>query len=99
MEGRSNRRTGLLLAGALLGPPALLSLYLGLSRWPTRWFTGGSDWAALALSVGVGVAFIGWLPLPATARGVLAVLYVPVAGFGLVLYALTFVGLLFGDWL
>jgi hypothetical protein len=99
MEGQSGRWTGLLLAGVLLGPPAVMSLYLGLSRWPTRWFTTGTDGAALAVAVVAGLACIARLPVPATARVMLALVYVPAAGLALVLYALYFVGVVFGDWL
>jgi hypothetical protein len=90
---------GLLLVGALFGPPALMSAYLYLSRWPTRWFTGDSDWGALGLSVAVGAACIAGLPMPGAWRLVLAIVYVPVAVFALIVYSLSFVGTMFGDWL
>jgi len=99
MDGQRGRRIGLLLVVILCGPLALMSVYLGFSRWPTRWFTGGSDWVALLLSVGIGLVGIGRLPIPVVARAVLAVLYVPVAGFVLLLYSLCFVGYMFDDWL
>jgi hypothetical protein len=86
-----------LLAGMLFGPPALMSVYLLLSRWPTRWFTGGSDWLAHLVSVGVGVVCIGLLPLPGIARGVLALLYAPLAVFAVLMYSLYFVCMVFGD--
>ena len=99
MEGQREQTGCRPLVGIVLGPPALMSVYLGLSRWPARWFTEISDLAALVLSVGAGVIWIGRLPVPDAVRGVLALLYVPVVGFVLVMYSLAFVGYMFGDWL
>jgi hypothetical protein len=99
MEGRRGGAVSWLLAGALIGPPVLMSVYLGLSRWPTRWFTTGSDWAALALSAAVGAVCIAWLPVSAAVRITLAAVYLPVEGYALFLYTLYFVGVVFGDWL
>ena len=39
MEAQSPRTTGWLLVGALLGPPLVMSAYIVLSRWLTRWST------------------------------------------------------------
>jgi hypothetical protein len=99
MEGRHERSEGWLLVGIVFAPPTLMSLYLGFSRWPSRWFTESCDWTALALSVGVGVACIARLHKPLALRVVFCLLYIPAAGFALVLYFLYFVGVVFGDWL
>ncbi len=88
-----------LLICIVIGPTVLMSCYLTLSRWPLRWFTGASDWAALVLSVMVGVACIVRLPVPAAQRAVLALIYTMLSGFGLCMYSLYFVGIIFGDWL
>jgi hypothetical protein len=92
-------RTGVLLLIAAVGPLALISAYLWLSRWPIRWFVAESDIAFSLISVGVGVVCITKLPIHAVGRLVLACLYVPIALFLLVLYALYFVGFMFDDWL
>ena len=87
------------LLGALVGPLVLVSVYLTLSRWPTRWFTGESDLLALAVAIAFGIAWIVRLPVSMGLRVGLAIAYVPVMGFSLILYALNFVGVMFGDWL
>jgi hypothetical protein len=99
MKQRGEQAVGWAVVGALVAPPAVMSAYLALSRWPSRWFTAGSDWLFLALSVGVGVAFLARLPLPSVGRMALACMYVAVAGVALVLYSLYFVGFVFDDWL
>jgi hypothetical protein len=75
-----------LLLGILFGPLALFSLYVLVSPPPTRpGFIESSDWIAGALSIGIGVACIARLHLPLALRLVLSLLYIPVAGFALVL--------------
>jgi hypothetical protein len=51
------------MAGMLIGPLVIVSVYLMLSRWSARWFTTESDWWALAIAVAVGVVSISRLPI------------------------------------
>jgi hypothetical protein len=87
MESLEVRRICLLLAGALVGPPAVLSLYFGLAWLLIRDGDCGF-WCLLApaFGIGSGVACICWLPLRDILRGLVALIYVPVASFGLLLY-------------
>jgi hypothetical protein len=87
------------MAGMLIGPLVIVSVYLMLSRWSARWFTTESDWWALAIAVAVGVVSISRLPISPLLRIVLAVWFVPFAWFALLFYSLAFLGLVFGDWL
>ena len=99
MANRRNRLVGWMLFGIFCGPLTVMSVYLGLSRWPTHWCTAASDWTAIGVAVGVGTASIARLPLPAGVRMVLALAYVPVAGCLMLVYSVYFVGVVFGDWL
>lgn len=84
---------------AIAVPFLLMSGYLFFSRWPEPWFTGGSDYAAIGVSVIVGLAFIASLQVQMMYRAILALLYVPALCGALFIYAFWFVGTLFGDWL
>lgn len=84
-------------AGIVLGPPAVFTVYLTLSRWPSKVSTGDRDWAALVLSILAGVICIARLKIPATLRVVLAVIYCPIAGWLLIYWAFFFVCAVFGD--
>lgn len=95
--GTSQRTLGCVLIGLILGPLVPMSVYLWMSRWPTRWFTASSDWTALLLSVSVGLIFVPWLPVSAAMRVIFALLYFPIACLGLFLYTMGFVGAVFGD--
>ena len=99
MAERNERAVCLLLMGAVIGPLALMSVYLGFSRWPTRWFTAESDWLLLILSLGVGVVCLARLPIHPLVRVALSCVYVPVGGYVIIMYTLYFVGHVFGDWL
>jgi hypothetical protein len=100
MEQRSCYR-GILwrsIAAAVV-PFAVLSAYLFFSRWPSRGFTGFSDYVALAGSVAVGIVFIVILPIRPAARFVWSIIYVLSIPFLLVYYCFFFVGVVFGNWL
>jgi len=87
------------LAGALLGPFVLFSLYLAVSRWPVRWFTGVSDYAAMAVAAGIGLGFIWFLPVRLPWRVLFAALLTLLLWLSLLPFGLLFVGGVFGDWL
>lgn len=86
-------------AGALLGPFIVFSLYLSVSRWPVRWFSGVSDYAAMAFAAGVGLSFIWFLPAQLVWRVLWAILLAFLLWFALLPFGLFFVGGVFGDWL
>ncbi len=90
---------GLRAVASVVTPFVLMSAYLLLSRWPSRWFTGPSDFAAGAVSLLVGSVFIATLPVSREVRAISLLFYVPGFCFLLFLYCLEFVGLVFGDWL
>ena len=92
-------KIGFRITIALLAPFILFSMYLLFSRWPWSWFTTFTDYAGEGLSVLLGAAMIATLPLSREARVLFLVLYVPPLCFILFLYALQFVGMVFGDWL
>ncbi len=97
MESSATRKQVLLsVALALVAPIAIMSAYLWLSRDPD-WWTSFSDQAAFVVAVAVGLVGILRLPLQKLARVVLAVLYVPAAGAGLIFFTLSFVCGMFGD--
>lgn len=82
---------------ALVGPIVVASAYLTLSRWPVRWWSGGSDYLALALAVLVGVVGV-CLVIRGTARRVIAsMVYACVAVLAVAWYSLAFVCGAFGD--
>ncbi len=89
---------GLRTTAAGVLPFAVLSAYLVFSRWPSRWFTGLSDFAAGAVAVLLGSAFIATLPTSREVRVLLLLFYVPILCVLLFFYGLEFVGMVFGDW-
>ena len=90
---------GLRAVAALVIPFVVMSAYLLLSRWPSRWFTAPSDYAAGGVSLLAGAIFIATLPISRVVRATLLVFYVPMLWFLLFLYSLEFVGAVFGDWI
>jgi hypothetical protein len=82
-------RTTLCVMVAVLGPPALLQLYFmsGASDTPAP----TAEWVAFAVSLAVGTAAIVALPLSWPLRVVAVYVYIPVAFYGLMLFALNYV--------
>lgn len=80
-------------------PFAVASVYLWLSRWPSRWFTELSDYTAFAVSIAAFTAAVLMLPLERKKKVLIAVCSVPFLAAALVLFSLVFVGYAFGDWL
>ncbi len=68
---------GLRAVAAVVIPFVVMSVYLSLSRWPSRWFTTRSDYAAGAVSLVAGSIFIATLPTTREVRGLLLLFYVP----------------------
>ena len=89
----------MLALGALAIPFLVLSLYLAVSRWPSRWFTATSDYAAISVSALVGGALIWQMPFRQPIRVAAIVIAVPVLAVLLFYFAFFFVGAVFGDWL
>jgi hypothetical protein len=83
---------------AVIVPFALMGLYLGFSRWPSRWFTEGSDYVALIACVGFGIAQVWRMPLSQKHRMVAAFGLAVILAVGLPLFGYAFIGLVFGDW-
>jgi hypothetical protein len=94
-ETTSQDFTWRVVAAALL-PIATESAYVLLSRWPSSRFTTASDFAAFALSILIGAAFIWTLPLRLSRRVFALLLYIPVVAASLFLYALMLAAV-FGD--
>jgi hypothetical protein len=92
---RRTATTGWLLA--LAGPIVVVSLYLTFSRWPIRWWSGGSDYLALALAVVVGVVGICLVVRGTARRIIVSVVYACVAALAVAWYSLAFVCSAFGD--
>jgi hypothetical protein len=82
---------------ALGGPIVVASAYLTFSRWPIRWWSGGSDYLALALAVLVGVVGICLAVRGAARRIIASVVYACVAVLAVAWYSLAFVCSAFGD--
>ena len=82
---------------ALLGAPALWSLYLVLSRIPVRWFTPETDYVALGVSVLIGVVAIFSSALSRLGKVILCAVYAPVCAACLVFYSMFFLCAIAGD--
>ncbi len=96
----STKTRGILAAiVAAAGPFIVMSVYLLVSRWPTRWFTDFSDNIAFAIAVAIAPVCISLLPLKIWSRVAIAILVTPALAFSLFFYSLAFVGSVFGDWL
>ena len=89
----------MLVAGAVVGPFAVMSLYLLFSRWPTRWFTGSSDYVAISVSALLAAPLIWLMPLRPLLRIAVALVVATILSVLLFLYSFYFVGAVFGDWL
>ena len=83
--------------GAAVGPFFVLSVYLFLTRWPSSRFTTFTDYAGLAGSGLVGVAFILTLPIRVVLRLLLTLVYIPVVGLFLWLFTIWFIVAVFHD--
>lgn len=90
---------GIRAAAAIVVPFVIMSAYLLLSRWPSRWFTGASDLAAFAVSLLAGGLFIATMPIGRAVRVLLLLFYLPMFWFLLFMYGLQFVSVVFGDWI
>ena len=95
--GAKQRRFWWCLVAAVLLPFAVESIYLFFSRWSSYHFTAFSDWAGSIVSIIVGAAFIGFLPLQARWRVISLVIYVPVFFALLAFYDLMFIAIVFHD--
>lgn len=83
----------------VLVPFVIASVYLWLSRWPTRWFTGSSDCIALAVAVAAFVIGVLALPMGRRKKILIAACGAPFVAVALFIYFFVFVGIAFGDWL
>lgn len=99
MVTRQGSRAPMLVAAAVVGPFAVMSLYLFFSRWPTRWFTGSSDYVAIPVSALLAAALIWLVPLRPLVRIAVALVAATLLWGLLFLYSFYFVGAVFGDWL
>jgi hypothetical protein len=81
----------------VLGPLLVASVYLVLSRWPERWFTPMSDYAALGVAVLVGIAGFFVLVSRPWLRVVTIAVYIPLATMVVTGHALLFLCIVFGD--
>ena len=93
-----------MILAACVAPVAVMSAYLLptrwlLSRWPWLAFTRWSDWAALAVSLAVGVGILARYPIRPAGRVLVISLYLPFAVGYLLVYSIYFVGIVFGHWL
>ena len=75
----------------------IVAVYLVLSRWPVRWFSSWSDYAALGIAVSVGASAIISLKVSTGSRIAILLIYVPVALTILVYFSSVFVCGLLGD--
>jgi hypothetical protein len=96
----AKRATGVWLLGMVLVPLLVMSTALYVTR-RFSLVSVGWDYASIALSVAAGLPCLFRLPSSVSflSRTWLAILYVPAVAGLLMLYALFFVGVVFGDWL
>ena len=82
---------------AILLPVAAYTVWLAVSR---QFFTpaGVLDWAALALSLAIGVPFVWRLPWGTPPRGRAVLVYVALGMLALSFYTWVFLGLFYGQW-
>lgn len=85
--------------GAFVAPILLVSCYLLVSRSLAPRLSGEADYAAIALSVAVGAAFVWSIGLAQPWRLLATGVYICVAASALYWFSLLFVGAVFGDWL
>jgi len=83
----------------IAAPFVAVSIYLCFSRWPVRWFTASTDYAALTIAAASFVYAVSTLPLQKVSRILILVCGIPVVLGALVLFSFIFVGFIFGDWL
>jgi hypothetical protein len=78
---------------AILAPPLISTGYLWLSFTYNlgREQSGVSDLVAFAVSIGAGLLGISMLPINRVSRAVVAVIYVPISIYLLIVWSLTFV--------
>ena len=86
-----------MIGAAAVVPLAVFTLYLLSSRWPTRWFSGTSDYLGLAVADASGIVCIwrviehpGW-------RLVCSLMYLLLCSGILILFGFRFVCGVFGD--
>jgi hypothetical protein len=84
------------LCFSIFGPVLVMSAYLYFSRWPNTIGTPDSDYFFIAISVAFGAASVSQLPTDIRVRVLLVLAYVPIAIFFVFIYAVFFVGIVFG---
>lgn len=82
---------------AVIGPLLVVSVYLLLSRWPTRSFSTSSDYIAIGVAIAVGLFAIASLNTPTARKITISIIYVPVSAIALLFFTLVFVCIAFGD--
>jgi hypothetical protein len=97
MTLRIAHQRAILAIASVLGPVFVLTAYLVVSRWPERWFTTSSDYAALAVALAVGVICVWLVPVRWQWRLAMSIANVAVMSVGLILWTLAFVCSVFQD--
>lgn len=92
----ANQRV-LLWTASIWMPVVVMSGYLAFSRWPQRWFTTSSDYAALTVAVVVGVACVWLIPTRWQWRLALSIANIAVMSVGLFWWSFAFVCIVFED--
>jgi hypothetical protein len=85
------------ILAAIPTPTLISAAYLTLTRWPTRHFTGLSDFGACILAVAAGAALLSYSQLRRKVLIPIAVVFVLVQFGWLVVFSLGFVCDAFGD--
>jgi hypothetical protein len=85
----------------LFAPPIITSCSIALSHLPhlANWGSPVIVLLAFTLSILIGLFQISRLPIKVEVRIVLGLVYVPTAGYFLVIYSLYFEGIAFNNWL
>ena len=82
---------------AALAPFVVASVYLAVSRRPPHQWTAIGDYAALAVSILLGAAFLVSLPIRGYFRVMSILIYIPVLAVLLVCFSVGFIALFFHD--
>ena len=91
------RGFGWRLVAAVLAPFVSSAVYLIFSRWPSNLFTTSSDYASLAVSVLIGAAFIGTLPISWRQRSLWLLIYIPVFAALQFFFTFLFIAVIFHE--
>jgi len=96
-ESKKLSRTAFAGTIAFLFPTLISTGYLWLSRtYDWNWHSGTLDYSALAVSIAIGLIGVFLLPLRRVWSFVIAAIYVPIAGYWLILFMFAFVCSVFG---